>query len=237
MLITLISLSLATLSFFLVYLIFNAVAAILPALVVLILCYFLLSRKLATSLEPAMKSVQEDLLKAHTDRAITKLKDISNRYGLWQFFLRSSIDGQIGSIYYMLGNYKEARPFLEKAFIRHWVAKAMLALIYYRERKMKKVDEVFSNTTRFVKKAGLLWSIWAYCLWRNGDKERAIATLAKGKSYMGESDPHLTQNLLLLQNNKPMKMKAYGEQWYQFQLELTPQAAQARQGRVRFQHR
>jgi hypothetical protein len=32
-------------------------------------------------------------------------------------------------------------------------------------------------------------------------------------------------------------MKAYGEQWYQFQLEHTPAQTQMRQGRVRFKSR
>lgn len=235
--ITLISLALASVSFVIVYTIFNAIAAILPALVIFLVTYIYLSKKIASLLEKYMKNIQEDLLKSRMDKAIIALKNIANNYGKWQFFLRASIDGQIGTIYYMLGNYKEARPYLEKAFIRHWVAKAMLALIYYRERKMKKVDEIFTDTTRYVKKAGLLWSVWAYCLWKDGDKERALNILAKGKSYLGDSDPHLSENLLLLQNNKPMKMKAYAEQWYQFQLELSPQAAKVKQGRVRFQHR
>jgi len=34
-----------------------------------------------------------------------------------------------------------------------------------------------------------------------------------------------------------MKMKAYGEQWYQFMLEAPPQVQQARSGRVRFMNR
>jgi len=184
-----------------------------------------------------MAGLQDDLMKGQTERAIKILKNIKERYGKWQFFLSSTIDGQIGSIYYMKGQFQTAKPYLEKAFVRHWVAKAMLALIYYRERKMSKMEEIFKNTTKHVNKAGLLWSLWAYCVWRNGDIERAISILAQGKNIMGESDPHLTQNLLSLQNSKRMKMKSYGEQWYQFQLEHTPAQTQMRQGRVRFKNR
>lgn len=234
---TLLSLVAAIITFFVVFGFFGVIAAILPALAAFLVAFFLISRKLAQKLEISMKTIQDDLMKAHLDRAISKLKEVAKRYGQWQFFLRSTIDGQIGSIYYMRGQFKEARPYLERAFVRHWVAKAMLAVIYYRERKMKKTDEVFEHVTRYVKKTGLLWSLWAYCVWRNDETERAIAILAKGKSYLGDNDPHLIQNLLALQNKKPMKMKAYGEQWYQFQLELSPQATQAKQGRVRFQNR
>lgn len=237
MLTTLLSLILSVGVFFVVYGFFGAIAAILPALATFIAAFIIISKKIAHKLEAVMKAVQDDLMKAHIDRAITKLLDISARYGRWQFFLKSTIDGQIGSIYYMKGQFQTARPYLERAFVRHWVAKAMLALIYYRERKMKKADEVFEQTTRYVKKAGLLWSLWAYCAWRNDETERAIAILVKGKSYLGDNDPNLSSNLLSLQNQKRMKMKAYGEQWYQFQLELSPQATQAKQGRVRFQNR
>ncbi len=234
---TLISLSLATLVFLAVAFFFGPIGAILPSVVVLIAAFFLISRKLAKKLEQSMKGLQEDLMKGQTDKAIRTLKDIQKRYGRWQFFLGSTIDGQIGSIYYMKSQFSVAKPYLERAFVRHWVAKAMLAMIYYREKKMAKMNEVFMATTKHVKKAGLLWSLWAYCVWRNGDLEKAIGILAQGKKILGDADPHLAQNLLSLQNDKKMKMKAYGDQWYQFQLEFSPAQTQARQGRVRFQNR
>lgn len=237
MFIAIISLLIAALIFGVVVSFFNLVSAIFPALVALLVSFFLLSRWLAKRLESSMSSLQEDLMKGHVDRAMAKLKEIKKRYGRWQFFLSSTIDGQIGSILYMKGQYKDAKPYLKTAFVRHWVAKAMLAVIFYRERKMDKMNEVFESTTRYVKKAGLLWSLWAYCVWRNGDTERAIGILNRGKGYLKDSDPHLTQNLLSLQNHKRMKMRSYGEQWYQFQLELSPQQTQMRQGRVRFKNR
>lgn len=234
MITTAISLLCAALVFAVLYSFFGLIGAILPALAVLIASFFLISRAIAKKLESSMRVLQEDLMKGQIDRALKVLKDIQKRYGRWQFFLSSTIDGQIGSIYYMKTQFQTAKPYLERAFVRHWVAKAMLALIYYRERKMNKMEEVFANTTKHVKKAGLLWSLWAYCVWRNGDIERAISILAQGKNIMGEADPHLSQNLLSLQNSKRMKMKNYGEQWYQFQLEHTPAQTQMRQGRVRF---
>lgn len=237
MLTTLVSLLISAVVFGTVYSFFGIIGAILPALVALVASFFLISRNIAKKLEASMRTLQEDLMKGQIDKAIAKLKDIQKRYGRWQFFLSSTIDGQIGSIHYMKGQFQIAKPFLKRAFVRHWVAKAMLALIYYRERKMEKTDEIFENTTRYVKKAGLLWCLWAYCVWRNGEIERAISILAKGKEHLGEADPNLSQNLLSLQNSKRMKMKGYGEQWYQFQLELSPQQTQMKQGRVRFKNR
>jgi len=229
--------TLAGLVFGLIYSFFGVVGAILPSLVVLVAAFFMISRKLAHKLEGSMKNLQDDLQKGQTDRALKNLKEIQSRYGRWQFFLSSTIDGQIGAIFYMKGQFAQAKPYLERAFVRHWVARAMLALVYYRERKMLKMEEVFQNATKYVKKAGLLWSLWAYCVWRNGDTEKAISILIKGKDALGDADQCLIQNLLSLQNSKRMKMKAYGDQWYQFQLEFSPAQTQLRQGRVRFQSR
>jgi len=237
MITTLISIALAAATFVAIYFFFGVIGAILPAIVVLVAAFFLISRRLAKNVEQEMKGLQDDILKGQTEKAIKRLKDMQARYGKWQFFLSSTVDGQIGTIYYLKNQYQVAKPYLKRAFVRHWVAKAMLALIYYRERKMEKMNEIFEKTTRYVKKAGLLWSLWAYCLWRNGEMEKAISVLAKGKNHLGEQDPHLSANLLSLQNSKRMKMKAYGEQWYQFQLELSPAQTQMRQGRVRFKAR
>lgn len=237
MLTTLVSLLFGLITFFVIFSFFGVIGAILPAVVVAVASFFLISRSLSKKLEASLRTLQDDLMKGHVDIAIAKLKNVAKRFGKWQFFLSSTIDGQIGTIYYMKGQYQRAKPYLERSFVRHWVAKAMLALIYYRERKMTKMNEVFEHTTKYVKKAGLLWSLWAYCVWRNGEIERAISILNKGKGYLNEADPHLTQNLLSLKNQKRMKMKAYGEQWYQFQLELSPQQTQMKQGRVRFKNR
>lgn len=237
MITTLLSVLVASLVFFVVYGFFGLTASILPAVAALLVTFFLISRNLAKKIEASMKGLQDLLLKGQADKAIVELKAIKSKFGRWQFFLSSTIDGQIGSIYYMKGQFQKAKSYLERSFVRHWVAKAMLALVYYRERKMDKMNETFEYTTRYVKKAGLLWSLWAYCTWRNGDIEGAIKILARGKEHLKEADPNLLQNLLSLQNDKRMKMRAYGEQWYQFQLELSPQQVQMKRGAVRFQNR
>lgn len=237
MIITSISLFLALLTFALVISFFSFTSAILPTLAVLAISFIVLSRKLSQKIEPIMKDIQNHIMNNKAQTAISLLKVLKSKYGKWQFFLSSSIDGQIGSILYIKSNFNDAKPYLQKSFMRNWVAKAMLALIYYREKKYKEMEEVFVSLTKVVKKSGLLWSIWAYCHWRLGNTQKALDILAKGKTYLKEQDQYLTQNLLSLQNDKKMKMKLYGEQWYQFLLESTPQQMQLKQGKVRFKSR
>jgi hypothetical protein len=51
-----------------------------------------------------------------------------------------------------------------------------------------------------------------------GDRDKAIQTLNKGLEIC-KGDERLSSNRSLLQNGKAMKMKVYGEQWYQFMIE------------------
>ena len=64
---------------------------------------------MAKKLEVLIKNVQDDLLKGHFDRAIAKFKDIEKKYGKWQFFLGSTIEGQIGTILYMVSLLTKTR--------------------------------------------------------------------------------------------------------------------------------
>jgi len=50
------------------------------------------------------------------------------------------------------------------------------------------------------------------------DRDKAIEVVNKGLAIC-QGDERLAAQRTCLQNNKPMKMKVYGEQWYQFMLE------------------
>jgi hypothetical protein len=126
-----------------------------------------------------------------------------------------------------------------------WDSKLMLACLLSGEvgakkknGDMKAVDELLERVTKYSPKQGLLYSTWAWLHWKAGQRDKAIEILARGKDVLGESDPHLTANLLALQNDKKMKMKGYGEVWYTFQLEQHPMVMQQqRGGNVRFARR
>ena len=86
--------------------------------------------------------------------------------------------------------------------------------------------EAFETAARFNAKQGLLYSVWAWCHWKNGNNDRALQILARGDKEMESKDERLKQNLLNVQNGKKMKMKGYAEQWYQFHLEKPPAVKQ-----------
>lgn len=213
--------------------------ALLPALLGLVATYFILGRKVAQQLERGVLAVQAEMQKGpnHIGRAIELLHALKARFGKLQFFAGSSIDGQIGTILFMQQKYKEARPYLERAFVRLWQAKVMLAVLDYKKKDLAAVDKNLDRTVKYAGKQGLLWSTWAWMHWKHGNRDRAIAILNRGKAELKDADAALNANLIALQNAQKMKMKAYGDAWYQFGLETHPMLKKAQRGNVRFARR
>jgi tetratricopeptide (TPR) repeat protein len=226
----------------------SAVAGVLPALVVMPLVYVLLVLRVNKMVQAAMGGVMAAAQKGDVDGAVAMLTAIQLRFGRWAPFLSSQIDGQIGTIHFMKKDFDKARPFLERAFVRSWDAKLMQAILLSgaldakkqkkKEMTLAPVDELLEKAIRFNDKQGLLWSTWAWLHWKNGDAKKAVSILSRGKEKLGESDAHLSANLLALQNDKEMKMKGYGQQWYAMHLEEHPAVyEQRRMQNVRFARR
>lgn len=220
-------------------------AALLPAIAVLVGVYFFLTRRVQGAIQKEMQGLQALLMNKNIDGALLHLESLRARYSKWIFMLSSQLDGQIGSIHYLKKDFEKARPYLEKAFVRMWDSKLMLACLLSgqvgpnkKAGDMKAVDTLLERVAKYTPKQGLLYSTWAWLHWKAGDTKRAIEVLAKGKENLGESDPHLVANHLALQNDKKMKMKGYGEVWYTFHLEQHPMVMQQqRGGNVRFARR
>jgi tetratricopeptide (TPR) repeat protein len=213
-------------------------AAPIPGLLVATAVYFVMGRRVGSQLQAAMMQVQKEIQAQRIENAIQLLEGLKAKYARMQFFAGASIDGQIGAIHFMRGEFQKARPYLEGSFARMWEPQAMLAVVYSKKKEFAKVDEVLEKAARYSPKQGLLWSLWAWIHWKAGEKDKAISILARGKDALGDKDDVLSQNLLALQNNKKMKMKGYGEAWYTFQLEKHPMLKKAaRGGNVRFARR
>ena len=214
--------------------------AIFPALATTSLVFWLLWKKTNAKIEAAVMSAYAELQKGkpvNIDNAIRQLEAAKAKYSKVQIFTASSMDAAIGSILFLKKDFKKAKPYLERAIVRQWEAKAMLGVLHYKKKDFEALDKTFEEAARFSKKQGLLYSAWAWMHWKAGHTEKAIEILARGKEALGESDPHLLANLLNLQNGKKMKMKPYGERWYQFHLEQPKLAMQAQRGGARFARR
>jgi predicted Zn-dependent protease len=176
-----------------------------------------LGRKVQAQLEGIFTRAGELLKKQKFDQAIEVMKE-GYAFSTKQFLVKGSIDGQIGVVQYMRGKKEEAEPLLASSSMQHYVAKAMLAILQWKRGEKKAAKETFDLCLRTAKKESLLYGVYAYILNEMGERDAAVEILNKGLKVC-KDDERLLTNRNLLQNGKAMKMKVYGEQWYQFLIE------------------
>ena len=187
------------------------------ALVAGVALFIYLGRRVQGQLEQVFNRAAEVMRKQHFDQAIEIMKE-GYRFNRWQFLVRGSIDGQIGVVQYLRKKNDEAEPLLRSASVHHYIAKAMLAILLWKRGEKKQAKAVFDVALKSGKKESLLYAVYAYVLNEMKEREKAVAVLNDGLRIC-KDDERLLVNRNNLQNNRPMKMKVYGEQWYQFMLE------------------
>jgi tetratricopeptide (TPR) repeat protein len=181
--------------------------------------FYLISRLIMKKVMAIMESATKDL-QANPPRIEKGIKTLQTamKYGPWQIYVTGQLNAQIGMIYYMKRDFANAFPYLEKAFFKNWVAMGMLGISYMKRQKKDKMKETFEKAVQASPKEGLLWNLYAYCLAEGGDTEKAQEVLNRGlKKLPGEEK--LTANLEAVANGKKMKMRTYGDLWFQFHLE------------------
>jgi predicted Zn-dependent protease len=187
------------------------------ALVAGLAMFIYLGRRVQGQLEKIFNQAAELMKKQQFDKAIEVMKE-GYRFNRWQFLVKGSIDGQIGVVQYLRKKNDEAEPLLRSASMQHYIAKAMLAILVWKRGDKKQAKEIFGAALKAGKKESLLYGVYAYVLNEMKEREKAVAVLNDGLKVC-KDDERLLVNRNNLQNNKPMKMKVYGEQWYQFMLE------------------
>ncbi|MBK7292439.1 MAG: hypothetical protein KA743_05730 [Geothrix sp.] len=174
-------------------------------------------RKVQQELEQIFTRAGELLKKQQFEKAIEVMQE-GYKFSSRQFLVKGSIDGQIGVVQYLRKKNDEAEPLLASASMQHYIAKAMLGILQWKRGEKKKARETFDLALKTGKKESLLYAVYAYVLVEMGERDRAIETLNRGLGIC-KGDERLITNRNLLQNGKALKMKVYGEQWYQFLLE------------------
>ncbi len=190
----------------------------LIGLVLFAITFALISRYISKKLMDILEHAGRDLQAQRFEKSIREMKD-ALRYGSWQLYVTAQINSQIGTAYYIRRDFSNAFPYLEKAFFKNWVAMAMLAISYMKRQKRDKMEQTFEKAVQWNGKESLLWNLYAYCLAEeSGDKTKAITILEKGLKKL-PGDSHLVENLENLKAGRKMKMRSFGDQWYQFHLE------------------
>ncbi len=186
-------------------------------------------KKVSTLMEVAQRDIQ-----ANRPEKAVKTLESGFKYANWQFYVKGQINAQIGMILFLKRDFSGAFEYLQKGFVRHWVAMGMLGVCYMKRNKAGKMIETFDKATAANRKEPLLWNLYAYCLEKIGERDKAIGVLEKGLKK-ASGDERLQANLEALRQGKKMKMQPYGDLWYQFHLEkpgaLIKKQTKAMQGR------
>ena len=185
---------------------------------------FSLLRRARKPLQTAMDAIEADVKAQRFDRAIERLQH-ARRLGLWQPFLTSQIDEQIGVINYAgLKDPERARPYLERARHKSVQGWTMLAASAYRRGRHEEAERVLERAARRRPKEGLIWAAYAWCRLSRGQRAEALHVLARARDVL-PSDDRLRRMQLAVQNGKPARMRAFGSDWYALELERMPPAA------------
>lgn len=196
---------------------FSWILSLLLAMPLFLLAYFLIARHVMKKVMAIMETANRDLQAQRVDKAVRELQT-AHRFGKWQFYVTGQINSQIGVIYYVKRDFTNAFTYLEKSFVKNWVAMGMLAIIYMKRNKREKMLETFEKAVRWSPKESLLWSLYAYCVNEGGDAGKAKDILSRGLKKLA-GDERITHNFEALNAGKKMKMRSYGDMWLQFHLE------------------
>jgi tetratricopeptide (TPR) repeat protein len=184
---------------------------------------YFLSKRIMNRMEALMTVVSKELQGQRFEKAIRLLQG-GFELGKWQFFVKPQINAQIGCIYYLMREDEKAMESLKQGFAKHWVAMGMLAILYMKKKDMKTMEETFEKAVKASPKESLLWSVYAYCVLKEGgSRDKALDILSRGLKKLPD-DEKLKANHTAVANKEKMKMKSYGEMWLQFYLEKAPPA-------------
>jgi tetratricopeptide (TPR) repeat protein len=182
--------------------------------------YAILLRQIMLKINAAVEVAQKDLAANRIEKAIRVIEDVQKKYGPWQFYLKQQMNSQIGTIHYLKRDFSKAFEYLNQGFARHWVGMAMLAICYMKRTQNGKMIDTFEKAVTVTRKEPLLWSLYAFCLEKVNERDKAIKVLERGLKKL-KGDERMQENLEALREGKKMKMQGYGDLWFQFHLEKT----------------
>lgn len=198
----------------------SIVYGIVPGFLVFVAAYIWLARRSLKQVQALGETAQAQLQSRNIDRAVEIFKQ-GYPIGKWQFMVRPQLDAQIGTLLFVAERFNESEPYLKNAFSKNWTARAMLGVLYYKRRKFDEMEKAFEAAAMANKKEALLWNLYAYCLWKSKQRDKAIKVLNEAVETL---DGHKVteKNLKALQNNRKMKMRSWNQLWYQFHLDRMP---------------
>lgn len=189
---------------------------------------YFLSKRIMNKVTLIMESAGKILQNGKFDLGIKTL-ETALPYSKWMFMIKGQILSQIGIVHFLKKDFNSALTFLEKSPGKNWVAVGMLGVVHMKKKDNEKMIKALEKGVKSNPKEALMWNLYAYCLSKIGERDKAIAVLNRALKKLPD-DERTASNLKALQNNAKMKMKSFGEMWYQFHLEMPPMSMRMQAG-------
>jgi tetratricopeptide (TPR) repeat protein len=193
---------------------------ILFSLIVLVVVWILLTRRLAARLQPAMSRMQKQVQAGHLDAAMQSLEELLPM-SRWVPLLRGQLLANMGMLAWRANKKDRALELLEGSSIRAAEARLMLACIHYKNGQVDRALQVLQLAGIASKKHALLHNTHAWMLHKQERPDEAQKVLAAFNKRDPGNEP-TKDNLLRLQNRTRMTMHAFAE-WFALGLEQPPQ--------------
>jgi tetratricopeptide (TPR) repeat protein len=207
--------------------------ALVLGLVVAIVALVLILRRVGKWLGPAMTQVRKQAEAGMFAATMQSLQDLLPR-SRWVPMLRGQLYAQMGGLAFQSGDHDQALALLQQSSRRVSDAQLLLAVIWWRKGDKQRAFDTLKIATAVNTNHPLLHNTYAFLLNREKRVDDAIAHLARYRKKM-PADEASKNNLLRLQNNQRMDMKAFGLNWYVLGFEQPPASmGQLRQGRKGF---
>lgn len=203
------------------YLSQSYVLALIAGLIIVIVINFFTGKYFLKKLTELFKLVEKDIKSDRAEKAIERLME-GYKYAKWQFFIKEQINAQIGMILYAKKRFDEALPYLKSAFQKNWMAMAMLATIYYKDKQYDLMKSTLEKAIKNSPKEGFLYTLYAYYLQSINENQKALEILTRGNKKV-PLDEKLEAALDAVRNNKKIKIQNYGQLWMQLNIEKLPQ--------------
>jgi len=211
----LISLGAGLVVFALVAVFLQPVAAILPAVIVFGVVFFVLVRRTGKQIEAEMSQVMSLLQARHTDEAIARLEAMKVHFKRWQPLVVGQLDAQHGMIDYLQMKWDDALPRLQNGSWRNWTALLCIGAIHFRKGDKDAAWKSFAKAAKASSKESMVYLVWATLLTRAGKREDALNALNKGLKAMPDSKK-LQDLKATIANKKRIDIRAFPQSWYQF---------------------
>jgi tetratricopeptide (TPR) repeat protein len=222
---------------------FSFWAGVVPGTLAMLGSFVFLARRIALKVQSLSKVAEKELStqpantrerQQRIEKAV-KILEEGLAYDRWQFLIGSEIHAQIGMIRYVAQEYPAAQIHLAKASARNYMAKALQAALFFKQKDYPKMESAFEVAVKSGKKEGVIWAAYAWCLQQLKENEKALKVMARAVDA-NPSDEKLKAGLTALQNDKRLRMRAFEPVWWQFGLE-TPPPQMTGGRRVQFQRR